>query len=653
MNVSGTALASAQEGVFITDVIYKSNNNASIDDSKIVGFYETLLNSKVVLSPDPTIDGSSITYTVNVYNNSDINYIYVGTFFEEEFYSNDSITFSYTNLNNETVVQRHQPYSFDITFSYVSGVTPSEEINKLISSLNIKFEPANIKETLSGIEFNYLLKNSEYAPEGDVYEYYSVDANRAIDNTVKIIVFGKTSDYVSEVSGLTAEPIDVYRTGSISLYRQLLNDGMYKIYILSDSGNFILNPNAAWMFDKLYSLEKIVNLHLLDTSNVINMRDMFCDCAKLVSVDLSNFDTSNVTNMIGMFARMKAITYLDLTTFNTSNVTEMGQMFTNDTVLKRIYVSNNWDVSSKVATEDGGGVFTNCTNLVGNNGTVLDTTKLTYAMAVVDTASTPGYLSNSYNFDTGLNVNHVIKNKSQAEIDAWDISNRYADSSITSITFGRTRDYYKGIYNYNPAAVDAHRSGVISIYRIPNGSNFDVYVLSDTGTFPANADSSWMFDKFNKLQSINNLTMLDTSNVTNMRDFFCDLQAITTVDLSGFNTSNVTSMEGMFARMYNIETLDLSSFNTSAVTTFSNMFSLSISPTETHADYMTAIPKLKTVYVSNNWTVANATQTHTVFANTVNLVGGNGTLFNSANVKVPYAVADTPSTPGYFTLKSS
>ena len=274
-------------------------------------------------------------------------------------------------------------------------------------------------------------------------------------------------------------------------------------------------------------------------------------------------------------------------------------------------------------------------------------------MAVVDTASTPGYLSNSYNFDTGLNVNHVIKNKSQAEIDAWDISSRYADSSITSITFGRTRDYYKGIYNYNPVAVDAHRSGVISVYRIPNGSNFDVYVLSDTGTFPANADSSWMFDKFNKLQSINNLTMLDTSNVTNMRDFFCDLQAITTVDLSGFNTSNVTSMEGMFARMYNIETLDLSSFNTSAVTTFSNMFSLSISSTETHADYMTAIPKLKTVYVSNNWTVANATQTHTVFANTVNLVGGNGTLFNSANVKVPYAVADTPSTPGYFTLKSS
>lgn len=653
MNVSGTALASAQEGVFITDVIYKSNNNASIDDSKIVGFYETLLNSEVVLSPDPTIDGSSITYTVNVYNNSDINYIYVGTFFEEEFYSNDSITFSYTNLNDETVVQRHQPYSFDITFSYVSGVTPSEEINKLISSLNIKFEPANIKETLSGIEFNYLLKNSEYAPEGDVYEYYSVDANRAIDNTVKIIEFGKTSDYVSEVSGLTAEPIDVYRTGSISLYRKSLGDGTYKIYILSDSGNFILNPNAAWMFDKLYSLEKIVNLHLLDTSNVTNMRDMFCDCAKLVSVDLSNFDTSNVTNMIGMFARMKAITYLDLTTFDTSNVTEMGQMFTNDTVLKRIYVSNNWDVSSKVATEDGGGVFTNCTNLVGNNGTVLDTTKITYTMAVVDTASTPGYLSNSYNFDTGLNVNHVIKNKSQAEIDAWDISSRYADSSITSITFGRTRDYYKGIYNYNPVAVDAHRSGVISIYRIPNGSNFDVYVLSDTGTFPANSDSSWMFDKFNKLQSINNLTMLDTSNVTNMRDFFCDLQAITTVDLSGFNTSNVTSMEGMFARMYNIETLDLSSFNTSAVTTFSNMFSLSISSTETHADYMTAIPKLKTVYVSNNWTVANATQTHTVFANTVNLVGGNGTVFNSANVKVPYAVADTATTPGYFTLKIS
>ena len=40
-----------------------------------------------------------------------------------------------------------------------------------------------------------------------------------------------------------------------------------------------------------------------------------------------------------------------------------------------------------------------------------------------------------------------------------------------------------------------------------------------------------------------------------------------------------------------------------------------------------------------------------MFANNVNLVGGNGTKFDSTKTTSLYAVVDTPSTVGYFTLK--
>lgn len=646
MNIVGDVNAKSQNNVFITDVVYKSDNGAVTEESEILNVQQTVMKSNIVLSD--TFSTSFITYTVTVYNNAEKDYMFVGTFFEDEFYSNANIAFELPNLKLEDVVKSKDYLTFDVTFKYKDGVVPTAEINTLKSYLNFKFEPLEIRETLSGIEFNYLIKNGIYSPEGDVYEYYSVDANRHRDESVKIIVFGKSSDYAGEVTDLVAEPIDVYRTGSISLYRRQLSDGTYKIYILSNSGKFILNANSAWMFDKLYILEEIVNLHLLDTSNVTNMRDMFCDCAKLKNVDLSNFDTSKVTNMIGMFARMTVIEYLDLTTFDTSKVTEVGQMFTTDTSLKKIYVSNKWDVSN-VEAANGAGLFTSCTKLVGGNGTIYDETKITYTMAVVD-GTQAGYLTNGYKFDTGIQVNHVIKNKTAAEIDAWTLSTRYSDTSVISITFGTTKDYYGIISGYTGVAVDSDASGVIKVYRIPNGSNYDVYIISNSGNFVVNEDAAWMFDKLIMLQKINNLNILDTSNVTNMRDMFCDCQTITNLNLSGFDTGNVVSMEGMFARTYHIQTLDLSSFNTKSATSIKNMFALNISTTDTHVNYQSVIPVLTTIYVSNLWTNVNVTA-DTVFTNTVNLIGGNGTKFDTANVTALYARADTSTEIGYFTLK--
>ena len=68
------------------------------------------------------------------------------------------------------------------------------------------------------------------------------------------------------------------------------------------------------------------------------------------------------------------------------------------------------------------------------------------------------------------------------------------------------------------------------------------------------------------------LTGLDTSTFTSMRNMFYYCEKITTLDVSHFDTSNVANMSGMFHVCDMLSALDVSNFNTAKVTDMSNMF---------------------------------------------------------------------------------
>lgn len=68
------------------------------------------------------------------------------------------------------------------------------------------------------------------------------------------------------------------------------------------------------------------------------------------------------------------------------------------------------------------------------------------------------------------------------------------------------------------------------------------------------------------------LTGLDTSTFTSMRNMFYYCEKITTLDVSHFDTSNVTNMSGMFHVCDMLSALDVSNFNTAKVTDMSGMF---------------------------------------------------------------------------------
>ena len=115
----------------------------------------------------------------------------------------------------------------------------------------------------------------------------------------------------------------------------------------------------AW-FVNFKNLTQIEGIENLNTENVTSMRNMFCGCSKLTSLDVTKFNTEKVTDMSYMFYNCKALTSLDVTNFNSENVTNMSFMFSRCSTLTTIYVNDKF-VIDKVT--NGYCMFDNCTNL--------------------------------------------------------------------------------------------------------------------------------------------------------------------------------------------------------------------------------------------------------------------------------------------------
>lgn len=110
------------------------------------------------------------------------------------------------------------------------------------------------------------------------------------------------------------------------------------------------------------NLKQVEGIKNLNTKEVTNMVDMFCECRYLSSLDVSGFNTEKVTDMSEMFYDCISLKLLDIAKFNTANVTNMQGMFYSCSALTTIYASDKF-VTGQVT--DGSNMFSNCTNLKG------------------------------------------------------------------------------------------------------------------------------------------------------------------------------------------------------------------------------------------------------------------------------------------------
>ena len=119
--------------------------------------------------------------------------------------------------------------------------------------------------------------------------------------------------------------------------------------------------------------------------------------------------------------------------------------------------------------------------------------------------------------------------------------------------------------------VDADGDGGVVAWAENDGSVIKVSTQVKGMKVKAAKNSGDMFYSKQNLTNID-LSMLDTSNVTNMCSMFRDCRGLTALDLSPLNTQNVASMEDMFNGCSGLTALDLSSFDTQKVTSISDMF---------------------------------------------------------------------------------
>lgn len=161
------------------------------------------------------------------------------------------------------------------------------------------------------------------------------------------------------------------------------------------------------------------------------------------------------------------------------------------------------------------------------------------------------------------------------------------------------------------------------------------------------------FNGCRKATSIN-VSTLDTHNVTDMTNTFFSCEALTDVDVSGFDTNNVTTMESMFHDCYALPSIDVTNFDTSNVTTMYAMFyrckaleTLDLSNFDTSAVTNTEQMfcddlNLTTIYASSAFVVTQVTSSTAMFSNCTSLVGGAGTTYDSYQHNKTYARIDNP-----------
>ncbi len=187
------------------------------------------------------------------------------------------------------------------------------------------------------------------------------------------------------------------------------------------------------------------------------------------------------------------------------------------------------------------------------------------------------------------------------------------------------------------------RGQVGGIYSLSTDSNKNIITIE--GCYrPRNPSDNTLCDSvsvgYNK-NNFFNVEVLDVIKPTNLSRFLYDMVNIgangTIINLSKIDTSAVTNMKEMFAKSSKIKTLDLTTFDTSIVTDMSSMFS--------------GCSALETIYASNDFVVPSGTTTTNMFKDCSVLVGGNNTSYATNSVKDgSYARIDgLNDEPGYFT----
>ena len=527
------------------------------------------------------------------------------------------------NLGNGTIVH----IVFDKSFS---SYTPT--------SLRRFFEDLTKLETITGLEY---LNTEKVTDMG--YMFSSCSSLTSLDvthfNTENVTNMGYM---FSDCSSLTSLDVTHFNTAKVTDMIAMFyscssltsldvthfnTENVTKMYSMFYSCSSLTSldvthfntakvTNMIYMFYNCSSLTSLDVTHF-NTANVKVMSYMFSSCSSLTSLDVRNFNTANVMNMNGMFSYSVALTSLYLTNFNTEKVTDMEDMFSGCQALTTIYASSKF-VTTRVTKSSG--MFNKCEKLKGE---VVVWTK--------DKATDKTYAKIEGGYFSG-GIPRV----------------KYADGTLTFFLASKEtlgENEYELNSGKNSPGWMKHTLGITK-------------VVFDTSFANARPTScyNWFYwcEYLNQVEGIKNL---NTKEVTDMADMFCECRDLSSLDVSGFNTEKVTDMSGMFYDCISLKLLDVAKFNTANVKSMSNMFyrcynldllnvtNFNTANVTNMQGMFYSCPALTTIYASDKFVTGQVTDGSNMFSNCINLKGFIDCKNNSDKTDHTFANYKT----GYFT----
>ena len=477
------------------------------------------------------------------------------------------------NLGNGTIVH----IVFDKSFSTYKPTSLSYFFNRLTKL-----------ETITGLEYLNTEKVTDMS-----YMFYNCVALTSLDvtkfNTANVKNMG---NMFYSCSALTSLDVTKFNTENVA--------------------------NMSYMFYSCSSLKSLDVTHF-NTANVKNMTSMFSGCSSLTSLDVTHFNTANVTNMISMFSVCSKLTSLNVTNFNTANVKSMSHMFNSCSALTSLDITNfNTENVTNMSY-----MFNSCSSLTSLYLTNFNTEKVTnmermfsdcQALTTIYTSSE--FVTTQVSKSSGMFTNceklkgeevwkkYKATDKTYAKIEGGYFSVgipmvKYADGTLTFFlaskeTLGEN-EYELNSGKNLPEWVKKHSFSITK-------------VVFDTSFANARPTSCYKwFYWCENLKQVEGIKNLNTKEVTNMVDMFCECRYLSSLDVSGFNTEKVTDMSEMFYDCISLKLLDIAKFNTANVTNMQGMFY--------------SCSALTTIYASDKFVTGQVTDGSNMFSNCTNLKG--------------------------------
>lgn len=258
----------------------------------------------------------------------------------------------------------------------------------------------------------------------------------------------------------------------------------------------IVSTNAMFAHSKTESID----LSSLDTSNVVDMGDMFSYLENVSQLDVRNLNTQNTKLFYEMFYNSKLIEELDVSGFDTSNGINFSYMFYGTNSIHELDLSN-FNTSNA----------THMNSMFSNSGlTSLD-------ISYFDTSNVVDY---SYIFEKlqmeNLNMDNFVYNGRR-----FFDNTKIINISAKNIKFKTNPQY--GLFGF----------GDIVNLKTIDVSNWDVSQISAM---------DGIFGKATSLEEIVGLDTWDLSSITDLSNLFEECTKLTTLDLSEWDVSNVSKI---------------------------------------------------------------------------------------------------------------